>query len=148
LNVSGLLPGAYHYNMADHGLELLTEMGREQAEQWADEFTAGQFYPRAAQVLFVMAAGFYRNFCKYRRHQKAYSVILMDAAHLSQTFYLICTELGLGPSVTGAINSINIDDKLGLDGCREGSVVVCGCGKPAEVDPMDPQFRAYRPQGL
>jgi len=143
LNVEGVQPGAYHYNIKDHSLDLMIRLERSEAEEWADEFTAGQSYPRSVQALFVMTSRFYRNFWKYRKHQKAYSVLLMDAAHLSQTFYLVCTDLGLGPFVTGAINSINIDKRLGLDSFEEGAIVVCGCGKPAEIDPIGPDFRPY-----
>jgi SagB-type dehydrogenase family enzyme len=126
----------------------MVRLERSEAEEWADEFTAGQSYPRSVQALFVMTSRFYRNFWKYRNHQETYGVLLMDAAHLSQTFYLVCTDLGLGPFVTGAINSVNIDKRLGLDGFEEGAIIVCGCGKPAEIDLIDSDFRPYVPRAL
>ncbi len=70
----------------------------------------------------------------------------MDAAHLSQTFYLVCGELGLGAFITAAINSSNIEEKLGLDGFIEGALAICGCGTPAEQDLVDPEFRPYSPR--
>ncbi len=93
-----------------------------------------------------MTSRFYRNFWKYRKHQKAYGVLLMDAAHLSQTFYLVCTELGLGSFITAAINSTNIEQKLGLDGFIEGAIAICGCGKPIQKNVIDPGFRPYIPR--
>jgi SagB-type dehydrogenase family enzyme len=145
INVVGLGPGIYHYNVENHGLELMIKLDQNESRELANEFTAGQSYPRQAQALFIMTSRFYRNFWKYRKHQKAYSVLLMDAAHLSQTFYLVCAELGLGAFITAAINSINIESKLGLDGFIEGAIAICGCGAPAEQDLIDPQFRAYTP---
>jgi SagB-type dehydrogenase family enzyme len=93
-----------------------------------------------------MTSRFYRSFWKYRKHQKAYGVLHMDAAHLSQTFYLVCAELGLGAFITAAINSVNIEQRLGLDGFIEGVIAICGCGKPAMEDFIDPQFRPYTPR--
>jgi nitroreductase len=47
-------------------------------------------------------------------------VALMDAAHLAQTFYPVCAELGLGAFVTAAVNGANIEKRLGLDLFTEG----------------------------
>ena len=91
---------------------------------------------------------FYRTFWKYRKHQRAYGVILMDAAHLSQTFYLVCAELGLGAFFTAAINGSNVEEKLGLDGFTEGAVAICGCGAPAQNNYIDPVFQPYVPTGV
>ena len=89
----------------------------------------------------MLAARFERAFWKYRNHQKALAAVLMDAAHLSQTLYLVCTELGLGAFVTAAVNNADIDEHLGLDGYGDGTVAVCGFGIPAaERSPFDPVF--------
>ena len=70
----------------------------------------------------------------------------MDAAHLSQTFYLVCADLGLGAFVTAAINGANIEERLGLDGFTEGALAICGCGIPAEhQSAADPKFLPYVP---
>jgi putative peptide maturation dehydrogenase len=146
MHVIGLGPGVYHYVVENHSLEVMVKLEQREARDWGNEFTAGQSYPRQAQALFIMTSRFYRNFWKYRKHQKAYSVLLMDAAHLSQTFYLVCAELGLGAFITAAINSGNIESKLGLDGFIEGAIAICGCGAPAQPDLIDPHFRPYNPE--
>lgn len=145
-NVEGLDTGLYHYNTENHSLEFMINMNQDEVAELANEFTAGQSFPRWAHALFIMTARFYRNFWKYRRHDKAYSVILMDAAHLSQTFYLVCAELGLGAFFTAAINSVNIDRKLGLDGIQEGAIAICGCGKQLKKNEFDPEFLPYVPR--
>ena len=143
MNVADLRPGLYHYNVEHHGLEAIKLSARDEAERLANEFTAGQSYPTGAQALFILTSRFYRNFWKYRRHQRAYAVLLMDVAHLSQTLYLVCAELGLGAFVTAAVNAQNIETELGIDGYTEGAMAVCGCGAPAMLDLIDPQFTPF-----
>lgn len=146
INVADLDAGLYHYNVEYHRLDLLEAIAQEEARGLANEFTAGQSYPSSAHALFIMTTRFYRSFWKYRRHARAYGVLLMDAAHLSQTFYLVCTELGLGAFVTAAINVANIEERLGLNGFAEGAVAICGCGVPVRsTHGLQPDFLPYRP---
>lgn len=127
-NVDGVDAGIYHYNVGEHSLELLEGLEADEARELATTFMCGQSYFGTAAVCFVLTARFYRNHWKYRRHQKAYAGILMDAAHLSQTLYLVSGDLGLGAYVTIAINSRDIEARLGLDGVREGVIAITGCG--------------------
>jgi putative peptide maturation dehydrogenase len=147
LNVDGVEPGLYHYSVEDHSLELMEGLDAAEARELANEFTSGQSYPRTAGALVVMTARFYRNFWKYRRHDKAYSVLLMDAAHLSQTLYLVCAELGLGAFVTAAINNVNIERRFGFDAYVEAPILISGFGVPAADDlGWEPEFQPYRPR--
>lgn len=133
-NVSGVRSGIYHYNVRDHALTLLSASEPDECRRLATAFMCGQSYFGAAHVSFVLTARYYRNHWKYRRHQKAYAGILMDAAHLSQTLYLVSGEVGLGAFVTIAINSRDIERALGLDGISEGVVAMTGCGLRAPGD--------------
>lgn len=145
--VDGLDPGLYHYDGARHALELLTRLSAEEARATATEFVCGQTYFGDAHVVIVLAARFERAFWKYRNHRKALAALMMDAAHLSQTLYLVATELGLGAFVTAAVNNGDIEDRLGLDGYREGVLGVCGFGRPAdERSPFDPEFLPFVPR--
>lgn len=141
-NVSGIPAGIYHYNVREHALALLSELQPREACATATEFACGQNYFGAAHVSFVLTARFYRNHWKYRRHQKAYAGILMDAAHLSQTLYLVSGELGLGAYLTIAINTRDIERRLELDGVNEGGIAMTGCGlrartpSPLELRPI------------
>jgi putative peptide maturation dehydrogenase len=144
--VDGLAPGLYHYRTDRHALELVTPLRRAPARELLVDFAAGQTYLSTASVLIVMTARFDRSFWKYR-HPRAYAVLHMDAAHLSQTLYLLCAELGLGVFVSAAVNAGNIEDLLGLDGFKEGVIAVCGCGRPAaERSPYDADFEPYVPR--
>jgi putative peptide maturation dehydrogenase len=147
INVAGLDPGLYHYDARAHALELIAPLGQDEARATAAEFVCGQTYFADAHVLFALAARFDRAFWKYRNHPKAFGALLMDAAHLSQTLYLVATELGLGAFVTAAINNVDIEEKLGLDGYQEGVLAVSGCGYPAaETSPFDPEFVSLSPR--
>jgi putative peptide maturation dehydrogenase len=147
IGVQGLSPGVYHYRSDRHALELLFPLERAKAGERLHEFTAGQSYLSSAQVLLIVTARFGRSFWKYRAQSRSYAVVLMDAAHISQTLYLVCAQLGLGAFVSAAVNAANIEDCLGLDGFEEGALVVCGCGRPApERSPFDLEFEPYVPR--
>jgi putative peptide maturation dehydrogenase len=147
LAVDDFDPGLYHYNPAEHALELLAPLGVDEARAAANAFVCGQTYFGDAHVLLVLAARFDRAFWKYRNHRKALTALMMDAAHLSQTLYLVATELGLGAFITAAINNVDIEERLGLDGYREGVLAVCGFGRPAaERSPFDPKFLPFVPR--
>ena len=59
------------------------------------------------------------------------------ASTISQTLYLVAAELGLGASVTCAVNSAAIDDVLDLDSTSEGTIAVVGLG--LRVDGRSPR---------
>jgi putative peptide maturation dehydrogenase len=140
-NVSSVTPGIYHYNIREHSLGLLSELDPAVARSTAATFMCGQTYFASASVSFVLTARYYRNHWKYRRHQRAYAGILMDAAHLTQTLYLVSGELGLGAFVTIALNARDIEQRLGLDGVSEGVIAIAGCGPRAPgQSPLEPEF--------
>ncbi len=142
--VEGVAPGVYHYSVEQHGLEPVELLDAAGVEELARSFLGGQWYFSSAQVTFVMAARFDRSFWKYRDHDKAYSAILLDAGHLSQTLYLVCAALGLGAFLAGAVNDAAIDDRLGLPAFAEGALAVCGCGRAAPSG-LEPRFEPFAP---
>ena len=129
-SVAGLESGIYHYLASEHQLELVAATDPEESRQLVERATAGQWFFADADVAFVLTARFARSFWKYRRHAKAYRTLLLDAGHLSQTFYLVCTALGLGPWVTAALDDAAIERALGLDPMLEGVMAVCGAAGP------------------
>lgn len=146
-NVEGVEPGLYHYSVRTHALELIAPLNAREASETIASFTTGQSYFASAAAAFVLTARFARSFWKYRRHPAAYASLLMDAAHLSQTLYLVTAELALGAFFTNLINAKNVEDRLRLDGYEEGALAVCGCGvASAEPSPLDPDFSPYVPR--
>ena len=92
---------------------------------------ADQEYMASAPALVMFVSRYDRLFWKYRNHKKAYKVTLMDAAHLSQTLYLVCEALGLGACFTGAIRDTVIEERLNLDTAAQGVVGACAFGLPS-----------------
>lgn len=131
VHVDGLEPGFYHYEASTHSLALLEAMSIEHARAQAAELTIAQHYFAEAHALVFLAARAPRNFWKYRKHAKAYKVLFLDAGHLSQTFYLLATEQGLGAFFTAAINDADAGDRLGLDPRSDVVIGACGVGIPA-----------------
>lgn len=145
-NVEGLQPGLYHYDARGHALELIEPLAGGEAYALASSFLCGQTYFGDAHAVVLLAARFERAFWKYRNHPKALTALLMDAAHLSQTLYLVATDLELGAFVTAAINNRDVEDRLGLDGVAQGVLAACGVGVPAErPSPFDPRFLPLEP---
>jgi putative peptide maturation dehydrogenase len=141
LGVDGVEPGLYHYDARSHELERIGGFDERRGREFAAELVCGQTYFADAHVLVALGARFDRAFWKYRNHPKALAALLMDAAHLSQTLYLVCTELGLGAYVTAAINNADADERLGLDGYRDGVLAICGFGvAAARPSPFDATF--------
>jgi SagB-type dehydrogenase family enzyme len=137
LNVDGIDAGLYRYDPRAHALELLGPLSRDDVTS----FVCGQSYFSSAHVLIALSARFERAFWKYREHPRGLAAVFMDAAHLSQTLYLVCTEMGLGAFVTAAVNNADLDERIGLDGLNEGTLAVCGFGRPSdEPSPFDPSF--------
>ena len=131
LNTAGLSPGLYHYRVETHGRALLEEYSPADARRQATVFTAGQENLADAAVLFILTHRFYRSFTKYKKHPRAYHYLIREAAYLSQNFFLVCTELGLG-SFTSVANAVNIEESLQLDGFAEGVALLLGCGHTLE----------------
>lgn len=124
--VHGLERGIYHYSVRDHSLELLrTGDFRERCVA----LTAGHSWTRNASVLFVMTAIVARTAWKYRV-SRAYRALLLDAGHLSQTFLLSATALGLGAFCIGVFSDNLIEEELNLDGVSETAILVVGVGQP------------------
>lgn len=142
-NVTDIVAGIYHYDIRNHALNVISALEPDACRETATSFMCGQSYLGAAHVSFILSARFFRSHWKYRRHQKAYPGLLMDAAHLSQTLYLVAAELGLGAFFTIAINGRDIERRLELDGVREGVIAMAGCGPRARGESRwEPQFSA------
>jgi SagB-type dehydrogenase family enzyme len=122
--VQGLSCGLYHYNAADHRLELLHK--RVSAERTSN-YLNGQWWAGKAAAVVLMTAVFARPQWKYPA-SRAYRIVLIDAGHLCQTFCLVATWLGLAPFCTMAIADSAIEKDLEIDGVTESILYTAGVG--------------------
>lgn len=142
LDVEELEPGIWHYRARDHALDPLRLLPRDELRGFALLALAGQDWFADAPMMVVHACRFPRTFWKYRGHAKAWRAAVLDVGHLSQTAYLLATELGLGAFVTAAINEVDLEAALGLDPLLEGPLAMSGFGwrtserRHPEFDPL------------
>jgi len=130
-NVKSIEPGIYHYSVKNHSLELLKAGDfRERCV----ELTAGHAWTKNASALFIMTAVVARTAWKYRA-PRVYRAFLLDAGHLSQSFLLVATALGLGGFCLGTICDKLIEKELDLDGISETVLFVVGVGQPVRSSP-------------
>ncbi len=128
--VNGLEPGIYHYSVRDHSLELLK---KGDFRERCVPLTAGHGWIKRASVLFIMTAVVARTAWKYRI-PRAYRAFLLDAGHLSQTFLLVSTALGLGACCVGTISDIALERELGIDGVTETVVFAVAVGQTSDAN--------------
>nr|WP_082350306.1 putative peptide maturation dehydrogenase [Xanthomonas oryzae] len=130
-HVEDIPSGLYHYRPIDHALQPL-DLPPESLSDFARRALAGQHWFAEAPVLLILVPRFLRSFWKYRNHAKAYRAMILDVGHIAQTLSLSATDLGLGAFVTSAINEVDIEQALGLDGLQDGPLAICGFGWRAE----------------
>ncbi|MCL1500066.1 putative peptide maturation dehydrogenase [Xanthomonas nasturtii] len=151
--VEGMSSGLYHYRPIDHALQPLA-LPPEPLSVVARRALSGQHWFAEAPVLLILVPRFLRSFWKYRNHAKAYRAMILDVGHIAQTLYLSATDLGLGAFVTSAINEVDIEQALGLDGLQDGPLAICGFGWRAEemtnteLDPDGAVWSSVRDQEI
>lgn len=152
IDVEGLAPGFYHYEADTHTLVALVALSEDAARTLAAELTIGQTYFADASALVFHVARLDRHHWKYRRHPKAYKAVLLDSGHLSQTFYLLAAERGLGAFYTAAVNDIDAGRLLTLDPL---TTMVIGANGIGHIDATqntlhlnpEPLLAMHRPPG-
>ena len=130
----GLARGFYHY---DAGAHALVPIGAGPPELEA-LLTGARFAmdaPAAPQILITIAARFGRVSWKYS--SLAYALILKDAGVLTQTLYLMATDLGLGGCAIGSINIELFAKMTGIEFHVEGPVGQFALGRAAEDGRQD-----------
>ena len=121
--------GLHRYLPVSHRLEIIfdseTFAGRFPKEtHWTAEL-------RNAAAAFMWACVPYRG--EWRYHREAHRIMLLDAGHIGQNFYLAAESIGCGAYVVGGYDQHGLDALLGIDGQDEFLVYYGLVGKlPAE----------------
>jgi SagB-type dehydrogenase family enzyme len=115
----GLARGFYHYDAGGHALVPIDARTQElEALLMGAKFAMGA--PAAPQILITIAARFGRVSWKYS--SVAYALILKDVGVLTQTLYVMATEMGLGGCAIGLTNIDLFAKMTGIEFHVEGSV--------------------------
>lgn len=127
MNVDGLRSGIYHYSVRSNALEALSD---ENPRDWIVDACGGQPWVSGAAAAFLTSSVVRRVAWKYES-PRAFRVVCHDVGHLSQTFYLTATWLGLGAFVTGALRDEIFEQRIGLQHVHEPVLLLNGVGVPA-----------------
>jgi SagB-type dehydrogenase family enzyme len=122
-SVAGLEPGAYHYDVRRHRLNLVRPGAFRR-----DVFQAAvsQEMLLQASLVLVLTGLFARVQWKYL--DRSYRYLLLEAGHLGQNVYLAATALGLAPCGIGAYFDDDLNRLLGIDGHDEAAVYLLALG--------------------
>jgi SagB-type dehydrogenase family enzyme len=126
----GLKRGFYHYDAGAHALVPIT-VAAEQLEMLVSEAQFAMAAPTAPQVLIMIAARFGRMSWKYS--SIAYALMLKDVGVLTQTFYLMATEMGLGGCAIGTANIDLFAKMTGIAFHVEGPLGQFAIGRPQSL---------------
>lgn len=131
MNVEGLDPGVYHYNVRDDALELLKGCdSKDLTEKCIDIFTmVGITNP--ALVLAITGI-FRRNTFKYM--DRGYRFTFIEAGHLGQNIHLLTTAMGLGCVALGGFLDDEVNGMLHINGVEEGAVYALAIGTLSTTD--------------
>lgn len=110
-NVDGLDPGIYDYVADSHSL---IRIGDAPSFSELTTMLSGQYYCRGIAAGVFVSSWIGLAAWKYG-HSRAYRNVLLDVGHVSQTFLLTASSLGLETWLTGAFIDSHIEQALGLD---------------------------------
>lgn len=124
LNVDGLTPGVYHYDVQDHVLVLIN---KDLTEDHLIEILQQQFYMKNLAAGIFLTSCFHKVWHKYP-NSRAYRVALMDVGHLSQTTQLVATALNIQTWISAAFNDAMATQLLRLTSLDEAPIFFIGLG--------------------
>jgi SagB-type dehydrogenase family enzyme len=122
--VSGLAPGIYHYDVEKHALVHVNE---SISDDQLSVLCMGQPFGDGIAFGVFLVAYFDKVWWKYP-HSRGYRVTLLDAGHLSQTFQLVSTSLGILTWMTANIHDVKISQFLKLEGIHQAPIHFLGAG--------------------
>jgi SagB-type dehydrogenase family enzyme len=127
----GLARGFYHYDAGAHVLASIgVPLNELEALLTGAEYAMGA--PAAPQILITIAARFGRISWKYS--SIAYALILKDVGVLTQTLYLMATDMGLGGCAIGIANIDLFAKMTGVEFHVEGPVGQFAIGRGAKSE--------------
>lgn len=122
-HVYDLEPGLYAYHSDLHALSFVSPLPTEPLGQ----LLSGQHFINRLPAGLFITSRFDKLWWKYE-HSRAYRMAYVEAGHISQTFQLVATQLGLNTWLTGALTDARVEALLGLENSPEQPLFFVGCG--------------------
>ena len=130
----GLARGFYHYDAGGHALVPIGVRAHALDALLAGaEFAMGA--PARPQILITITARFGRMSWKYS--SIAYALVLKDVGVLTQTLYLMATDMGLGGCAIGTVNIDLFAKMTGIEFHVEGPVGQFALGRGTKPEASD-----------
>jgi SagB-type dehydrogenase family enzyme len=107
--VTGLAPGLYHYNVADHALDLMAKGDFRTAVAKACN---SQVWMTEAPVILVISGDYKRS--EVKNGDKALLFTHIEAGLIAQNIFLEAGSLGLGAGIAGGMNDQALGQALKL----------------------------------
>jgi SagB-type dehydrogenase family enzyme len=130
----GLARGFYHYDSGAHGLAPIGVAANELEAMLAGAGNA-MGAPAPPQILITIAARFGRVSWKYS--SIAYALVLKDVGVLTQTLYLMASDMELGGCAIGIANIDLFAKMTGIEFHVEGPVGQFAIGRGAKSEAAD-----------
>jgi SagB-type dehydrogenase family enzyme len=130
-HVEGIEPGIYHYDVVRHGL---VRVNNSISDNQVAALCMGQPFGDGLAFGVFLVAYLNKIWWKYP-HSRGYRVALLDAGHLSQTFQLVSTSLGILTWMTANIHDVNVSNLLKLEGVHQAPLhfLAAGYGQKSGV---------------
>jgi len=123
IDVENLPMGVYQYHEENHSLSEVAPFNKGQL----GPLLCHQNFASDMSFAIVFVARFERLWWKYP-HSRAYRTVYLDAGHLSQTFLLSATALGLNTWLTGYFFDNALASLLQLNNENEAPIFIVGAG--------------------
>ncbi|MBZ9784644.1 SagB/ThcOx family dehydrogenase [Pseudomonas sp. REP124] len=123
-NVIGLKPGIYSYHPRKNAISFVNPLPCENLGQ----LLCGQHFVNNLPFGLFITCRFDKLWWKYE-HSRAYRMAYVEAGHISQTFQLVATSMGLNTWLTGALTDDQVEALLGLECSTEQPLFFVGCGR-------------------
>jgi len=120
-----LKPGIYAYNASEHTLSTVNT----QLKTALGQVLSGQHFINELPAGLFITCRFDKLWWKYE-HSRAYRMAYVEAGHISQTYQLVATAMGLSTWLTGALTDNQVESLLGFEENNPEQVLFfVGCGK-------------------
>lgn len=122
-NVMGLDAGIYAYYPDEHAISLI----RTLPDESLGHLLCGQHFINTLPFGLFITSRFDKLWWKYG-HSRAYRMAFIETGHVSQSFLMVATAMGLDTWLTGAFADRQVEHLLNLEGAPEQPLFFVGCG--------------------
>ena len=142
IEVEGIEPGVYHYNVEEHALDFIKNAGKEQI---LDVFYQANHRPGyRCQAIIALSSRFIRNMWRYRE-PRTFRVIFLDLGHVLQTINLLCDAKGMARMSGHGFEDSQADKMLNLNTSKESCLYYVALLKK-EDKKLCEEYRSLTPQ--